>query len=326
MELKVIVKDKDNDGRFDPIIKFIRTNWIIVPVDFTNRESLTVNMLDADAVISMNWTKEFPPAPKLKLLQLQGAGVDNIELSSVPRKSYVCNVYEHEVGISEYVLAAMLQWNTEINKHDSSLRRNEWTGSYLCGPTHKELYGQTIGIVGYGRIGKEVAKRAKSFGMNIIACNRNANKGDHFVDELMPMEELSDLLERSDFVLLALPLEVNTVGIIGSKELQQIGENGVIINVARGGLIDEESLYIACRDKIISGAIIDTWYNYPMESYTIHKPSRFEFNLLDNVIMTPHSSAWTENLIPRRCKEIAINLDKIFNNEKPINIIRGPVK
>ena len=71
MELKVIVKDKDNDGRFDPIIKFIRTDWVIIPVDFTNLQSLTENMLVADAVISMTWTKEFPPAPKLKLLQLQ---------------------------------------------------------------------------------------------------------------------------------------------------------------------------------------------------------------------------------------------------------------
>ncbi len=326
MKLKLIVKDNENDGRFDPILKFIQTQWEMIPVDFTNKGSLASAMATANAVISMTWTKDFPKAPNLKLLQLQGAGVDNIDLSSVPPKSYVCNVYEHEIGISEYVLGAILQWNTQINKHDSSLRNNNWFGSYLFGPPHKELYGQTIGIVGYGRIGKEVAKRAKAFGMNIVACTRTNHKEDDFVDKLMPMEELDQLLRTSDFVLLALPLDKDTENIIGPKQLRLIGKDGVIINVARGGLIDEGALYNACRHRVVGGAIIDTWYNYPNQSSLPQQPSKFDFNVLENIIMTPHSSAWTDNLIPRRCRKMARNLDKVYLNQKPINIVREPLR
>ena len=89
----------------------------------------------------------------------------------------MCNVYEHEISISEYVLAAMLRWVTNIDKHYNALRNGDWYGSYLFGPPHKELFGQTLGIVGYGRIGREVAVRAKAFGMKIISCSRTAKRG-----------------------------------------------------------------------------------------------------------------------------------------------------
>ena len=130
----------------------------------------------------------------------------------------------------------------------------------------------------------------------------------------------------SDFVLLALPLDKDTENIIGPKQLRLIGKDGVIINVARGGLIDEGALYNACRHRVVGGAIIDTWYNYPNQSSLPQQPSKFDFNVLENIIMTPHSSAWTDNLIPRRCRKMARNLDKVYLNQKPINIVREPLR
>ncbi len=325
MEKNLVVKKNEDNGRYKYIPQYLQSQWKIIPVDFDDNFELKKALKIADAVISMTWSESFPPAPRLKLLQLQGAGTNGVDLFSVPPDSYVCNVYEHEISISEYVLAAMLMWVTDIDKHDNALRNGDWYGSYLFGPPHKELFGQTLGIVGYGRIGREVAVRAKAFGMKIISCNRTAKRAKEINDDIMPMTKLDSLLDESDFVLLSTPLDKTTEKIIKLEQLRCIGENGVIINIARGELIDEEDLYQACKEKIIGGAIIDTWYKYPLSRNDKQAPSDFNFRLLDNVMMTPHSSAWTERLIERRCEAIAHNLDSISFNIIPKNVVREPI-
>ncbi len=325
MRLRLILKDHENNGRFDFIPQFLKSNWEIISVDFKNSKSVIHAFQKADAVISMEWTDQYPEAPNLKLLQLQGAGTESVDLSAVPRSAFVCNVYEHEIGISEYVLAGMLQWVTKIKDHDDALRKNIWEGSFLSGPPHEELLGKTLGIIGYGRIGKAVAYRAKAFGMNIITLNRNLPKDNSLIATVTPLEELDLVLRQSDFLLLSIPLNQETNNIISYKELDIMKHDSVIINVGRGQLIKEDALFNACRNKQIGGAIIDTWYMYPEQSLQKQKPSDFDFHLLNNVIMTPHASAWTKNLIRRRCKEIACNLDSIFNKKKPANIVRLPI-
>ena len=325
MARKLIVKENDNDGRFDFIKNHLKTSWDIISVDSNNRHNFSQELLSAEAVISMSWNSDFPDAPNLKLLQLQGAGADNVEMLSVPDGAFVCNVYEHEVSMAEYIMAGMLQWTTNIFKHDHALRKNDWYGSYLFGPPHDELHGKTLGILGFGRIGKETAHRAKSFGMKIIACSRNTEKKDKSLDALMPMAKKNELLKKSDFLLISLPLNKSTENIIDKNEFNIMKSSSVIINVSRGRLINEKAMFEACSKKEIGGAIIDTWYNYPTSKQQIISPSKFKFYQLDNVIMTPHSSAWTLDLIQRRCKEIARNLDSIYRGEKPFNILREPL-
>ncbi|MGH8630591.1 MAG: NAD(P)-dependent oxidoreductase [Burkholderiales bacterium] len=144
----------------------------------------------------------------------------------MPRTAAVCNVYEHEIGIAEYVLAAMLHFTVQIPRLDAALKRGEWWGSHLCGPRHGELHGQTLGIIGYGRIGRETARRAKAFGMRVAVCNRSARDPDGLVDEVRPMSHLHALLAESDFVLLALPLESTTHSLIGARELARMKPTG----------------------------------------------------------------------------------------------------
>ena len=99
----------------------------------------------------------------------------------------------------------------------------------------------------------------------------------------------------------------------------------VIINVARGALIDERALFEACRDKRIGGAVIDTWFKYPAQVDAVVEPSNLPFRELENVIMTPHASGWTEGLLPRRCKTMAGNLDRLARGEPLINVVKQPV-
>lgn len=323
--MKLLIKKTDDDGRLALIPEFLATSWTIEVADSSNREEMTRKILDADALVSMNWPKNMPPAPRLRLLQLPGAGTDGIAFESVPAQATVCNVYEHEIGIAEYVLSAMLQWAVGIPRMDSALRRGQWYGSHLSGPRHDELYGKTVGIVGYGRIGREVARRSRAFGMRLLACSRTPRGADEFVEGVDGMDQLSALLQASDFVVLALPLERSTIGVIGPQQLARMKPTAVIINVARGALIDERALFEACRDKRIGGAAIDTWFKYPADGDTVAEPSNLPFRELENVIMTPHASGWTEGLRPRRCKIIAANLDRLARGEPLVNVVKQPV-
>ena len=322
--MKLLIKNVDNDGRLALLPEFLQTKWTIDVANHEDRNELAGKLADADAMISMSWPRDMPVAPKLKLLHLPGAGTDDIAFDAVPAQTAVCNVFEHEIGIAEYVLSAMLQWVIGIPRMDAAMRRGEWYGSHLCGPRHGELFGQTVGIVGYGRIGREVASRARAFGMKVLACSRTSKPGDGVVDRVEPMEKLDALLAQSDFVLLAMPLDASTVGLISRERLGKMKPSGFIINVARGALIDEKALYEACRDQRIGGAAIDTWYRYPPQGETRCDPSSLPFRDLDNVIMTPHGSGWTEGLRPRRCQVIAQNMDRLALGEPLLNVVRQP--
>ena len=323
--MKLLIKNADNDGRLALIPEFIQTKWTVEVANPEDRKELEYKLGDADAMISMNWGRNMPSAPKLKLLHLPGAGTDDIAFDAVPVEASVCNVFEHEIGIAEYALSAMLQWVIGIPRMDAALRRGEWYGSHLAGPRHGELHGQTLGIVGYGRIGREVATRARAFGMNVLACSRTRRAGDGLVDRVEPMEKLDALLARSDFVLLALPLDPSTIGLIDRNRLAKMKPNAFLINVARGALIEENALYEACKERRIGGAAIDTWYRYPAQGEVRGEPSSLPFRELDNVIMTPHGSGWTEGLLPRRCRLIAQNLDRLARGEPLINVVRPSV-
>ena len=322
--MKLLIKNVDNDGRLGLIAEFLKTDWTVDVVNHEDRKELQGKLADADAMISMSWAKDMPVAPKLKMLHLPGAGTDDIAFDAVPAQATVCNVFEHEIGIAEYVLSAMLQWVIGIPRMDAALRRGEWYGSHLSGPRHGELYGQTLGIVGYGRIGREVATRARAFGMKVVACSRTPKPGDGLVERVEPMERLDAVLAQSDFVLLAIPLDPSTVGLVGRERIGKMKSTAFIINVARGALIDEKALYEACRDRRIGGAAIDTWYRYPAQGETRGEPSSLPFRDLDNVIMTPHGSGWTEGLRPRRCRLIAQNMDRLARGESLLNVVRPP--
>ena len=323
--MKLIVKSSDADGRYDSLARFLTTAWEVEIVDVSVPAVYARALADADAMISMVWTRDMPSAPRLKLIHLPGAGTDEIDFAALPPYTSVCNAYEHEIGISEYVLAAMLEWEIRLQRMDAAMRRDEWYGSWLCGPLHGEIYGKTLGIVGYGRIGQEAARRARAFGMEVVSCSRTARAGDGLVASVLPMSELHGLLSASDYVLISLPLDAATRGAIDAAALAAMRPDGVIINVCRGAVIDEEALYTALRDKRIGGAVIDTWYRYPERGQRYQSPSRFPFRELDNVLMSGHASAWTTGLLPRRCRIIAQNLDRTARGEPLINCVRQGV-
>lgn len=327
----LVIKSIDNDGRLEPVRHFLATPWTWIVADPGDPMVFAHALGDADAVVSMNWSAAFPPAPKLRLLQLPGAGTDDIDFDAIPPAASVCNAFEHEIGIAEYVLAAMLEWQIGIQRMSTRLRAGRWSGSYLGGPTqtHRELFGGTLGIVGYGRIGREMAKRAHAFGMRVIAASRTPGPGDAWCESVKGMDHLHEVLAQADFVVSALPLDASSRGVFDTRAFAAMKADAVIINVGRGATIDEQALFEACRDRRIGGAVIDTWYSYPSQNAdpaVLHQPSRFSFHELDNVVMTPHASAWTDALLERRCRVIAGNLDRLARGEPLVNLVRAPAR
>jgi phosphoglycerate dehydrogenase-like enzyme len=275
----------------------------------------------ADALVGGRIHGEWPAIPNLKLYQIPFTGHDWIGPAQVPEGCYVCNTYEHEIAIAEYVFGTMLEWEIGISKADRRFRAKGWEGRTPgIGPSHGELFGKTVGIVGYGHIGREVAQRAQAFGMRCIAATRTIRSTEEPLDWIDTMDALERLLGESDYVLVALPLSDETRELFNAARLSQMKPDGVIINVGRGHIIEEEALYEALSEQRIGGAIIDVWYGYPTDADKERPPSRFPFQDLDNIIMTPHNSARSAPMRERRWEFIARNLDHLARGEPLENI------
>lgn len=281
----------------------------------------------ATAMVTQTWGADTPPATRLQLLQLPGAGYDAIDFSALPSQCTVCNVYEHEIGIAEYVVLAILEWEIRLSRMDARLREGRWRDGFVLGaPLHGELFGKRVGIIGYGHIAQEVIRRLKPFGVEIWVRTRTPpSQGG--IDNVGDMDTLGEMLEACDYVLVACPLTEQTRGLIGAEELGQMLPSAVIINVARGQIIAEEALFTACRDRRIGGAVIDTWYRYPDPSggtEQICPPSSYPFETLDNVTMSPHASGWSAGLLRRRFAVMADNLNRLERSEPLRNVLRAP--
>jgi phosphoglycerate dehydrogenase-like enzyme len=323
--LKLLIKEIDNDGRLRFVAQFLDTPWDIEVVNPEDLGAFESALRDADAMISMNWSWDLAATAHLKLLHLPGAGTDAIDFEKLPVTVSVCNCFEHEIGIAEFVLGAMLEWTIGIRTMDRRLRQADWTGSYLCGPVHGELFGKTVGIVGFGRIGKEIARRAHSFGMRVLACTRTPGS-DAMAERIDDVEGLHAMLEQSDFVVITAPLTEQTRNMFDARAFAAMRSNAVLINVSRGMLIDETALYDALSERRIGGAVIDVWYHYPAQGQSQGpRPCKLPFETLDNVLMTPHASAWTDGLLPRRNRAIATNLNRLARGEPLINVVRPAV-
>ncbi|HXO01446.1 MAG TPA: NAD(P)-dependent oxidoreductase, partial [Stellaceae bacterium] len=169
------------------------------PVD---RERLPAAAVNAEILVSNRWLAEYPPAPKLRMVQSVATGVELIDLTSLPKGCAVCNSFGHETAIAEYVVMAMLALHHRFFQIAGEFReRGSWATSWVqSGAPHGEVRGSTLGIVGYGRVGREVARRAAPFGCRIIAANRSPRETDADVERVYPLAELDQLLPLCDTV------------------------------------------------------------------------------------------------------------------------------
>jgi phosphoglycerate dehydrogenase-like enzyme len=275
-----------------------------------------------DVLVSLRLQRAGARLPGVGLLHLPGAGLDGIDLPALDPRTRVCNVYEHEDPIAEYVTWAMLDWTLRPDR--IRITAEGWSQAYRSRPTHGELLGRTIGIFGYGRIGRAVARRARAFGMRVATLARPSVADDPLVDLRIPPDDLPALLAAADVVLLAAPLDATTAGRFGAAEFRAMKRDALLINVSRAELAVEDDLYEALRTGVIGGACLDVWYRYPLTATDQVPPSRQPFLDLPNVVGTAHASAWTDALAARRYAVIADNLHRFAAGEPLRNQVAGP--
>ena len=302
-----------------------------VPCDFilADESAIATMLSDVDVLVTLGFTREMGEAAKrLKLVQVPGAGLDRIDRSALPPGAGLANAYGHEIGIAEYVMGAMLALSRGFGRLDAALREGRWESSWAVGaeppPLAPELAGKTLGILGYGRIGHCLARRARAFDMKICAIRRDpARSGSEAregLDFLGGPERLDEVLKRADYLAVTLTLTADTRGLLGARELGLMKPTACLINVARAEIADEAALYQALSRRAIAGAALDVWYRYPTAAAPT-LPASQPFHTLPNVLMTPHMSGWTEGMMEARVKVVAENIQRIAQGESPANLI-----
>jgi phosphoglycerate dehydrogenase-like enzyme len=297
-----------------------------VPCDVTvaDESGIVSKLSDVDVLVSMAFTRAMgDAAPRLKLVQVPGAGLDRIDRAALPAGAWLANAYGHETGIAEYVLGAMLALTRDFARLDAALRRGVWESQWAVGPPPPapwpELAGKTLGILGYGRIGQGVARRARAFDMEILAIRRDvARSAADALDLLGGPEILDEVVRRADYLVITLPLTPATRGLVGEAQLGTVKRTAVLVNVSRAEIVDAPALYQALAERRLAGAALDVWYRYPTDASPT-PPAPQPFHELPNVLMTPHVSGWTEGMLEARAKLIAENIARATRGEPPVN-------
>ncbi len=276
----------------------------------------------ADVIIGVKLGATEPVPSGVRLYHAPAAGIDAIDRSRLPPGAALCNCFGHEDAIAEYVMTALLLRHVPIPQANERLRQGRWDfWAGQPGSLRTELGARTIGLLGFGHIGKAVAARAKAFGTRVLVCNRTPATVGGAVDESFGLDQLTTFMGRVDAVVVSLPLTDATRNIIGRAELAAMRADAVIINVGRGPVLEEQALYDALAQGRIGGAIIDTWYTDPSADAPVTHPSRLPFHTLQNVVMTPHMSGWTEGMIRRRQQTIADNINRLVRGEPLVNLL-----
>jgi D-3-phosphoglycerate dehydrogenase len=245
-----------------------------------------------DAIVVRSATKVTKPViesgKNLKLIVRGGVGTDNIDIETADKfKIKVVNTPgATSISVAELTLGLIFAIYRKIHQADNSMKSAQWEKKKFQGT---ELFGKTIGIIGIGRIGKEVASRALALGMKVITYDPYVRKEDlpENLSKHIDFVSFNELLEKADIVSLHLPLTEETKHLIGKPEFDKMRTNAVLINCSRGGIIDEDALATALTEGKILGAAVDVFEKEPL-------PKEHPFLRCKNIILTPHIGASTQ--------------------------------
>lgn len=230
------------------------------------------------------------PAVRAVLIPWAGVPEKTLALARLHPQVSLHNLHHNAPQVAELAVALLFAATKEVLRYDRGLRAGDWRPR--SAPTRSVLLeGKTAVILGYGTIGRRAGRILKALGMHIIGINRTGNRAEHGpADEVHPIEALPENLPRAEVLFSTLPLTDSTRGLLGKEELALLPQNAWIVNVGRGSVFDEESLYEGLSSGRIAGAGLDVWWTYPKdEAARPHTfPSSFPFHELNNVVMSPH--------------------------------------
>ncbi len=255
-------------------------------------------------------------ASNLKVIGRAGIGIDNIDVpAATERGILVMNAPSgNVVSTAELTIGLVFTLARRIAEADASMRRGEWKRKELKGV---QVSGKTLGIVGLGRVGAEVAKRASALGMTVIAYDPLVSP-EVGVKLHVRLVNLERLLQESDFVSVHTPLTTQTEGLIGRSELGKMKRSAMLVNCARGGVVNEDELFDALSQKVIAGAALDVYMEEP--------PKETKLASLPNIVLTPHLGATTKEAQEEVGSEIAEQIIAYLKRSDIRNAINLPAK
>ncbi len=280
---KVLIADKIAQIGVD----LLAENFDVTVKTGLNEDELCAIIGDFEAIVVRSATKVtarvMDAAPKLRVIARAGAGLDNVDTATAKTRGIeVVNAPDANTrAVAEHTMGLILALARHLPEADYSLKHGQWKKSALLGTG---LYGKTLGLIGFGRIGREVAKRALAFGMRVLVNQRRRTPELDLEGDVQAVD-LLDLLKRADIVSIHVPLRPETVGLIGEKELAVIKKGAYLINTARGSIVDEQALLKALDSGRLAGAALDVFAEEPaVDSAIVQHP---------RVIATPHIAAST---------------------------------
>jgi D-3-phosphoglycerate dehydrogenase len=239
-------------------------------------------------------------APKLKIVSRHGVGYDNVDMAALDRRriplTLVGNV--NALSVAEHTLFMMLSLAKRGIAYDRATRNGDWKLRDSFGAT--ELSGKTLLLLGFGRIGREVTRRAQAFGVTVLAYDPYVRDAAMFAARVQPVAKLAEALPQADFISVHLPMTAETKGIIGAQQFATMKKSAIVISTARGGLVDEAALAEALKSGQIRAAGLDVFADEP--------PAPNDPLLkLDNLLLSPHIAGLTEECAMRMAEVSARN-------------------
>jgi len=285
-------------------------NWVLC----TDSEKLPALLKETEILLTFLQCdrKMIDAAPQLKWIQTISAGVDYMDLDEIRRRGIVLTNGRgiHKIHMAEYAVAAMINLARGFHLMFLNQLQKKWERSV----SQEEIHGATVGIIGLGAIGAEIAKKAAFMGMRVIGVKRTSGPVDH-VDEVYAPEDMAAVFRRSDYIINLLPYTQETEMLIDQRFLDQMKPTACFINIGRGRTVNEDDLIEALRNEKIRAMVSDVYYTEPL-------PPESPLWDLDNVILTPHICGVSPQYMPRAMQIIEDNLNVYLSGQgEMINLV-----
>ena len=289
----------------------------LIPLTLEQQEDIPAHVTDADGIICgyrFVGKPVFDAAPNLKVIVRYGIGFDNIDWqAAVDYDIVVCNITDYCINeVATHAISLLLSLNRKIVAHNNAARAGE---RVPLGPSGA-LYGETLGLVAFGHIAQQTAIRAQAFGLNVIAFDpfQDPAVAEAAGVRLATLEEVM----QADYVSVHPPLSPATRGLVGAAELAMMKPSAYLITTCRGGVVDEQALYDALKNKQLAGAGVDVWDPEP-----VHKDHPLlEF---DNVIATPHSAYYSDASAPLLLQRVGEAAADVLRGYTPRSVVNKAV-